>query len=91
MTALISSGADGKAFHILLPRCEPLCELQVVEPELTVRLVALRDVPPGVAVSIDYEALEEDMVAQGVDFDCACGTPSCRGRIVGSRRRTGRA
>jgi hypothetical protein len=61
----------------------------VEEPELTVRLVALRDVPPGVPVSIDYEALEEDMVAQEVDFDCACGTPSCRGRIVGSRRRTG--
>jgi hypothetical protein len=31
--------------------------------------------------------LEEDMIAQGVDFDCACGTGACRGRIVGTSRR----
>ena len=31
--------------------------------------------------------LEEDMVSQGVEFDCNCGTALCRGAIVGTRRR----
>jgi len=56
---------------------------------MTVRVVALSDIPPEVPLSIDYEALEEDMIQQGVDFDCACGTPSCRGRIIGSRNHVG--
>jgi SET domain-containing protein len=68
-------------------RCEPLCAL-VVDTEFTVRVVALKDVAPGVPLSIDYEALEEDMVTQGVDFTCSCGASTCRGRIVGSLQRT---
>ncbi len=67
-------------------RCDPLCVLRVDE-DLTVRVVAQHVVPPGAPISIDYEQLEEDMVCQGVDFECACGTALCRGRIVGARRR----
>jgi len=75
------------ACSLCAARCEPLCALRVDE-DLTVRLVTLRGVPAGAPISIDYEELEEDMVAQGVDFDCACGAPCCRGRIVGARRRS---
>ena len=69
-----------------MARCNPLC-VMAVDDDLTVRVLARRDVPPGEPISIDYEQLEEDMVAQGVDFDCACGESQCRRRIVGARRR----
>jgi hypothetical protein len=55
--------------------------------DLTVYLTAMRAVPADEPISVDYELLEEDMVAQGVDFDCSCGAARCRGRIVGARRR----
>ena len=55
--------------------------------DLTVYLTAARAVPAGEPISVDYELLEEDMVEQGVDFDCSCGAARCRGRIVGARRR----
>ena len=30
---------------------------------------------------------EEDLVAQGGAFDCACGASNCRGRVVGWKHR----
>ena len=62
-----------------------------IDDDLTVYLTAVRDVQAGEPISVDYELLEEDMVVQGVDFDCSCGAPRCRGRIVGTRRRAGAA
>lgn len=58
-----------------------------IDDDLTVVLTAVRAVPAGEPISVDYELLEEDMVVQGVDFDCSCGAAGCRGRIVGARRR----
>jgi hypothetical protein len=70
--------------------CDPLCDM-CIDEELTVRLVSRRAIPAGEPISIDYELLEEDMVVQGVDFDCSCGAALCRGRIVGARRRAAAA
>jgi len=72
--------------NFLSHSCDPLCKL-LVDSDFTVRLVATRAVPPGVPISIDYETLEEDMLAQKVDFHCRCGCTQCRGHIVGSRQR----
>ena len=58
-----------------------------IDDDLTVFLSAAHDIPAGEPISVDYELLEEDMVVQGVDFDCCCGAACCRGRIVGARRR----
>ena len=69
-----------------LRSCDPLCSMRIGD-DLTVYLTAVRVVPAGEPISVDYELLEEDMVVQGVDFDCSCGAPCCRGRIVGARRR----
>jgi len=66
--------------------CDPLCSMRI-DDDLTVVLTAVRAVPAGEPISVDYELLEEDMVVQGVDFDCSCGAACCRGRIVGARRR----
>ena len=60
-----------------------------IAEDLTVYLSAVRDIPAGQPISVDYELLEEDMVVQNVDFDCSCGAVCCRGRIVGTRRRAG--
>ena len=59
-----------------------------IDDDLTVFLSAVRDIRAGEPISVDYELLEEDMVVQGVDFDCSCGATCCRGRVVGARRRT---
>ena len=60
-----------------------------IDEELTVWLTATCAIAPGEPLSVDYELLEEDMVVQGVDFPCSCGAGSCRGHIVGARRRRG--
>ena len=43
-------------------------------------VIALRDIPPGQELTLDYETFcNEDMAP----FQCACGAPTCRGLITG--------
>ncbi len=46
------------------------------------RVVAVRAIEPGDAVTFDYCTTEFEMATP---FDCACGAPACRGRIAGYR------
>lgn len=68
--------------------CDPNCDVVVFPTNYAIALVANRDIFPGEAVTIDYDATEEDLVAQGGSFECACGTSNCRGRVVGWKYRT---
>jgi len=43
-------------------------------------VVARRDIPPDQELTIDYATFCD---ARMVPFDCRCGSPQCRGRIVG--------
>ena len=45
-----------------------------------VGLVAMRDLAPGEEVCVDYAMCDSDPYDE---FDCSCGTPSCRHRITG--------
>ncbi|HOG29462.1 MAG TPA: SET domain-containing protein-lysine N-methyltransferase, partial [Vicinamibacterales bacterium] len=45
-------------------------------------LVALRDIRAGEELTVDYGTFYDGRMTP---FDCACGSPSCRGRIVGGR------
>lgn len=67
--------------------CDPNCDIEVFPTNYAIRLVANRDIFPGDAVTIDYEATEEDLVAQGGAFECACGAMNCRGRVIGWKYR----
>lgn len=45
-----------------------------------ISLVAMRDIVPGEEVCFDYAMTDS---SDYDEFDCACGTPSCRGRVSG--------
>ena len=55
--------------------CEPNCELSG-----HVVLVARRDIAAGEELSYDYATTDG---SDYDEFECACGTPSCRGKISG--------
>lgn len=55
--------------------CEPTCRL-----DGQVLVVAARDIVPGEALTYDYATSD---AAPYDEFECACGTPSCRGKVTG--------
>lgn len=72
---LVPNGVDEPA-DFVNHSCEPNTGMsgQIV-------LVALRDIAPGEEVCFDY-AMSDG--GPHDEFDCACGTPSCRHRITGN-------
>lgn len=46
----------------------------------SISLVALRDIEPGEEICFDYAMSDGSPYDE---FDCACGTPFCRGRVTG--------
>jgi uncharacterized protein len=46
-----------------------------------IALVALRDIPAGAEICIDYAMCDGSPYDE---FDCACGSPTCRGRVTGN-------
>jgi hypothetical protein len=67
--------------------CDPNCDVEVFPTNYAIKLTANRDIMPGEPVTIDYDATEEDLIAQGGAFDCQCGSSNCRGRVVGWKYR----
>jgi len=72
-------------FYLMTPSLEPSdCFNHSCEPNLgltgQIGLIAMRDIAVGEEVCLDYA------MCDGSDYDefqCTCGTPSCRGRITG--------
>ena len=64
--------------------CEPNCTLEIL-PDYTVLVRSTRRIAAHESLCIDYNETEWDMIEQGVDFHCQCGTPSCRQWIRGKR------
>jgi SET domain-containing protein len=48
---------------------------------------ALRDIKLGEELVYDYETTEADLVINGEDFVCLCGSSNCRGNIIGFKKR----
>jgi len=46
-----------------------------------ITLVAMRDIEPGEEICFDYAMSDGSPYDE---FECACGTPNCRGRITGN-------
>lgn len=88
-TSLFSLSETGTDLdNFLNHSCDPNCDVVVFPTNYAIALVANRDIFPNDSVTIDYDATEEDLVAQGGAFDCACGSEKCRGRVVGWKYRS---
>jgi hypothetical protein len=68
--------ADTRFIGFLSHACDPNCRLDMS----TFQLVALKDVPAGGLLTIDYAATEDRLYRQ---FACHCGAVACRGWITG--------
>lgn len=67
--------APGEPLRHLNHACEPTARFRGRE------LFAARDLAPGEAVTIDYNAHETTMTEP---FECRCGAPGCVGRVKGN-------
>lgn len=83
-TLYSSSESETDFNNFLCHSCEPACDLSIHD-DYTIEIIANRDIQPEEPITIDYNFTEEDMVAQGVDFECECQTSSCKGWIRGKK------
>jgi len=72
---VIVEPAPGEPLRHLNHACEPTARFEGRE------LFAARDLEPGDAVTIDYNAHESEMTEP---FECRCGAPGCVGRVQGN-------
>ncbi|HKT96552.1 MAG TPA: SET domain-containing protein-lysine N-methyltransferase [Paraburkholderia sp.] len=80
---VIDGGRGGNGARWLNHACAANCE--AIEDGARVFIEAIRDIAPGEELFIDY-ALEIEQQAQSDaqrDYACHCGTPLCRGTMLG--------
>ena len=65
---------------LLAHSCDPNIAVDMAAQEAH----ALRDIPPGELLTMDYDSTEDVLFA---GFYCCCGSPQCRGLISGRRGR----
>ena len=68
--------------NFLCHSCEPNCRF-LIGPDLTAGLLAVRDIAEGESINFDYDTTEDDLRGDRGGFECHCGTPSCRGEVLG--------
>lgn len=61
--------------------CDPTTFSQIIGPN-SYNTVALRDISPGDEITCDYNIFEYDCYGKVIE-KCACGAPSCIGRVAG--------
>ena len=66
---------DAGVGHLVNHSCEPTCRMA---GEIT--LVAARRIEAGEEITYDYATTDSTPYDE---FECVCGTPSCRGKITG--------
>lgn len=82
---LYSSSLDVTEYNNLLSHsCDPNSTL-CIHSDHTIDFVSMRHIQPGEPISFDYNGTEWDMVHQGTDFKCKCGTAHCCGWVRGKK------
>jgi hypothetical protein len=57
--------------------CDPNAKLEVRLDQPSSAYVAIKDIAKDEEITFNYLATEYDMVKNGGDFECACGSPDC--------------
>lgn len=77
-----SSVSEWDLDNYLSHSCEPNCAVEVAS-DLTVAIVAKRDIRSGESVTFDYDSTEDDLRDARGGFECNCGAAACRGMVLG--------
>lgn len=84
---VIDGGSRGNDARWINHSCDPNCE--AVDEDGRIYIEAIRDIEPGEELTYDYSyILDEPHTAKvKARYPCHCGSPRCRGTILGNKRR----
>jgi SET domain-containing protein len=88
---VIDAGVEGNEARFVNHACRPNCE-SVIEHS-RVFIDAIRSIAPGEELTYDYQIQREADDPPDIDriFACRCGSPGCRGTMLGQPRRPQRS
>jgi len=83
---VIDGGRHGNAARWINHSCSPNCEAD--EEDGRVYSGTLCDIMPGEEITIDYNLFLEERYTPAVKkaYACLCGSPDCRGTMLGKKR-----
>lgn len=82
---VIDAAVGGNEARFINHSCEPNCEAVIERRRIFID--AIRDIAPGEELTYDYELTREseDDEEEEKRYPCRCGSPSCRGTLLGPR------
>ena len=83
---VVDGAVDGNASRWINHACEPNCEAKVEDGRIHIR--ALRRIKPGEELFFDYRLVIDERYTPKLkkEYACWCGTPTCRGTMLGPKR-----
>jgi hypothetical protein len=84
---VIDAGVRGNDARWINHSCDPNCE--AVDEDGRIFIETIRDIAPGEELTYDYSYIldEPHTAAVKARYPCRCGSPRCRGTILGNKRR----
>ncbi|HEY8470035.1 MAG TPA: SET domain-containing protein-lysine N-methyltransferase [Longimicrobiales bacterium] len=84
---VIDAGVRGNDARWINHSCDPNCE--AVDEDGRIFIETIRDIEPGEELTYDYSYIldEPHTAAVRARYPCRCGSPKCRGTILGNKRR----
>ena len=84
---VIDGGRYGNDARWINHSCDPNCE--AVDEDGRIFIETIRDIEPGEELTYDYSYIldEPHTAAVKARYPCRCGSPKCRGTILGNKRR----
>ena len=82
----IDGAEGGNATRFINHSCWPNCAaVEVLDPfeQLIIEIRTLRTIQSGEELTLDYELALDS--ANALDYRCQCGTPQCRGIMLGPK------
>jgi SET domain-containing protein len=80
---VINPEVDGNEARWINHCCDPNCE--AIEEDDRIFIYAMREIEPGEELSYDYALeIDEPITKKSMkEYECLCGTRSCRGTLLG--------
>src|SRR5262245_22361386 len=82
----VDAAVKGNSARFINHSCDPNCEPEIEEGRIYIH--ALRNIRPGEELLYDYHYIldEPHSPANKKLYPCECGSPNCRGTILGKKR-----